>query len=58
MPPTVLMVAEKPSICTAIANALSKGNMQTRGIMYIPRIYIPISFLYIEQINRSNSTRS
>jgi DNA topoisomerase IA len=41
MPPTVLMVAEKPSICTAIANALSKGNMQTRGIMYIPRIYIP-----------------
>lgn len=28
---SVLMVAEKPSICTAIANALSKGKMETRG---------------------------
>jgi hypothetical protein len=28
---TVLMVAEKPSICTSIATALSRGQMQTRG---------------------------
>jgi DNA topoisomerase-3 len=30
-PITVLMVAEKPSICTSIAHALNKGNMETRG---------------------------
>lgn len=28
---SVLMVAEKPSICTAIASALSRGQMETRG---------------------------
>lgn len=28
---SVLMVAEKPSICTAIAQALSKNNMNSRG---------------------------
>lgn len=28
---TVLMVAEKPSICTAIASALSRGQMESRG---------------------------
>jgi DNA topoisomerase-3 len=28
---SVLMVAEKPSICTSIAQALAKGQMETRG---------------------------
>ena len=28
---SVLMVAEKPSICTSIAQALSKGQMESRG---------------------------
>ena len=28
---SVLMVAEKPSICTSIAQALSNGHMQSRG---------------------------
>lgn len=28
---SVLMVAEKPSICTSIASALSRGNMESRG---------------------------
>eukprot|EP01036_Dinobryon_divergens_P059498 gene59498-79392_t len=28
---SVLMVAEKPSVCTAIANALSGGRMESRG---------------------------
>ena len=28
---SVLMVAEKPSICTSIAQALSNGDMKTRG---------------------------
>ena len=31
MPVSVLMVAEKPSICTSIAQALSGGQMETRG---------------------------
>lgn len=28
---SVFMVAEKPSICTSIASALSQGTMDTRG---------------------------